>query len=829
LPGGSLTITSNCYFPNAFLINPESNVDGVDDGDLTIQSYKTLTIKGDQQIVRNEGKGIAIQAGGSIALNDLPLGAIGGNVRDYSGTGNDGSAVGSTIVAGKYDKARNFNGTSDWVDLDFGTVGASLNTASAITFEGWISPSSLPAVGERKRVISVNLAAEVGAGSGFVLALYNDGGTVKVEAGGRSVNTDSYQTARETWSGGTGTWHHIAGVINYGSDTITIYIDGVAGTSTPVTFGNTSFTQATPTEGYEDTVGAYRNNSTTQDFWPGLLDDIRVYNYGLNVDQIKDDMNYGSLNKAAPVAWYRFEDGGQLKQTNLWVLDNDGNGWSLKAETRQKARANSPGTGWVRRNTTIGSEFGDARDGNITFATNTDLNTWNHDGRTCADGGDAVNYSVTALGSTTLANGSSVSTATLSSSVSTGCLLAGDSVLAINLQGTTSASGNTGNYEALKVYSVSSNTVTFTSAKKKYYGDGATDDVNIGTATTNQRVMLQRIPQYGNVTVNTGVIVTGAAWNGAKGGVVAFKTLGTLTVEGTIRADYLGYRGGDTAMQNGESFDGYNSGYGTGCGGANNTTAAGAACSRGGGGGGSGGGGGGYGGGGAGGGGGSGCGGYGAGAGGNGGATGIRGGGGGGGGGTTVCSGGVGGNAGSNGTAGSGGTPGLGGPVAATDPSTGQGGGTSTRNYGGGAAGGTYGVANLSKLFFGSAGGANPQADNGKTGAGIVLIQAGTINIGAGVITSDGLIAKAGNTGTGGVGSGGIGGSAGGSILLKGNSVTVGTAKITANLSAGAAGGYNAGSACGGGGGGGGEGRIAIGAVTVSGTTTPTYTAVTAP
>ena len=514
---------------------------------------------------------------------------------------------------------------------------------------------------------------------------------------------------------------------------------------------------------------------------------------------------------------------GQIKQTSLWVKDADDDGYYDEG-TDPKAQDNQP-TDFIRRYLAISSSSGGSGDGSVTFTVNTNLNTWNHDGRTCADGGDAVNYSVIGLGARF---------ANLSSTPSSGCLAAGDKIFLINLQGNTTTTTNTGNYEVLVIQSISGNTLYFTSDKTKYYGDVANSDNNLGTTTAHQRVMLQRIPQYQNVTVNSAVNVYPNAWDGAKGGVLALKASGTLTVTGTIHADAKGYRGGQSNQQNGEDFEGFK-GYGGDsptCGGGNGaSSAAGPVCDRGGGGGGDngdgsgGGAGGGYGGGGGGGGGGSGNGGYGGGAGGDGGSTGIRGGGGGGGSRNVgVGAGGNGGNAGSNGQTGPSDAGGTGGSVASTDASTAQGGGRN--NYagvggGGAGGGGMYGTANLSKLFFGSGGGRGQRAAG--AGGGIVYIHANTINV-------NGNVRSQGASGTaGGVPEGAGGGGAGGSVFLKSTTLSIGISKVSAPTSAKSANGYSGSNHGGGGGGGGGVGRIAVGGTSVSGTTNPTYTSVSAP
>ncbi|HEU4913899.1 MAG TPA: DUF2341 domain-containing protein [Candidatus Saccharimonadales bacterium] len=153
-------------------------------------------------------------------------------------------------------------------------------------------------------------------------------------------------------------------------------------------------------------------------------------------------------------------------------------------------------------------------------------------GRTCADG---VNYSVTALTATT---------ATLSAAPAAGCLAPGDEMLLVSQQGTSSAYANVGNYEFVRVASVSGTTVTFKAAKQNYYGNAADSDAGLGTTSTTQRVMLQRVPNYTTLSVPSGATLTADAWNGTKGGILAFRAYATTTIDGTVTMAGKGYRGG---------------------------------------------------------------------------------------------------------------------------------------------------------------------------------------------------------------------------------------------------------------------------------------------
>ena len=174
-----------------------------------------------------------------------------------------------------------------------------------------------------------------------------------------------------------------------------------------------------------------------------------------------------------------------------------------------------------------GSDLGTGSDGSINVTTSTNINSdVLASGRAYADG---INYSVTALGTNFVD--------CISSPVG---IVGGDKVLLINLQGVSSAVTNVGNYEVLTVQSINGLRMYFTSNKVKLYGN--TNDENVGVAATNQRVMVQRIPQYQNVTISGAGNLTCTAWNGVTGGVVAMMVAGTLSLSGTIQANGTGYR-----------------------------------------------------------------------------------------------------------------------------------------------------------------------------------------------------------------------------------------------------------------------------------------------
>lgn len=187
--------------------------------------------------------------------------------------------------------------------------------------------------------------------------------------------------------------------------------------------------------------------------------------------------------------------------------------------------------------TTVGY-VGNGKDGSITVASNTNLSTQRLSKSQAASCPDAPMYNVKSFAS----DGKSLETI---EAIQTACLKKGDEILIINLQGTSTFVNNVGNWETLIVDSVAGHKITFTTKKSKFYGAKANDDSGIGVATNTQRVMVQRVPNYDNVTVNKGATLTVSAFTDRKkGGVVFFRAKGNVVVNGTISAAMSGYQGG---------------------------------------------------------------------------------------------------------------------------------------------------------------------------------------------------------------------------------------------------------------------------------------------
>jgi YD repeat-containing protein len=192
-------------------------------------------------------------------------------------------------------------------------------------------------------------------------------------------------------------------------------------------------------------------------------------------------------------------------------------------------------------NLALGNSFGNGKDGDFTVPTNVTFNAAinGSNGRSC---GDMVTYVVTQL---------TEISATLSTSPTTACLVAGDEILLIHLNG---GGSNKGKYEFLTVGGITGNSVYFKVPKVYFYGANEGSDASLGS------VYIVRVPNYNNVVVN-GVL---------KSSLLVFRVKGTLSGTGTISSDGLGFGpasgygaggAGGTTSQGAQSGGG--GGYGT--------------------------------------------------------------------------------------------------------------------------------------------------------------------------------------------------------------------------------------------------------------------------
>jgi hypothetical protein len=198
---------------------------------------------------------------------------------------------------------------------------------------------------------------------------------------------------------------------------------------------------------------------------------------------------------------------------------------------------------------------GSGEDGPLSVTGATDLSVDASGSRSVADG---VSYAVSALGS-----------ASITVDGTPAGIAAGDEVLLINLQGSPTAHAAVGTYEFASVTGVSGSDLSLAQAVGEIYGEASNTDLS------DQVIIVQRVPQYTDVTVGAAGTLTAAAWDGLSGGLLVFRASGTLAVAGGGALDMAasGYPGGTTGTlgtncdaYQGESYTGPGEGeYGGTC------------------------------------------------------------------------------------------------------------------------------------------------------------------------------------------------------------------------------------------------------------------------
>ena len=201
----------------------------------------------------------------------------GTTVADLSGNGNTGTIQGATwSTAGKYGSALQFDGASTWVTIN---DSSSLDLTSGMTLEAWVNPTTL--TGSWRTVL---LKEQNGA---MVYALYAQ--TDTDQPSGHVYTNTEYDT-RGPGLLPTGAWTHLAAT--YNGATLSIFVNGVLASSKTVV-GNIL------TSGGVLRIGG---NSIWDEYFSGLIDEVRVYNRPLSAAEIQADMSAGIGVAPPPVA-----------------------------------------------------------------------------------------------------------------------------------------------------------------------------------------------------------------------------------------------------------------------------------------------------------------------------------------------------------------------------------------------------------------------------------------------------------------------------------------------------------------------------------------------
>jgi concanavalin A-like lectin/glucanase superfamily protein/Big-like domain-containing protein len=192
----------------------------------------------------------------------------GSAVTDSSGNGNNGTRVnGPSWTTGRLNGALSFDGANDYVNVPHKSV---LN-AYPLTVSTWIKTASATGL---KGIVN-----KYSAGSQNGYQLFMNGGNLCAWYFRNSANRvwDGSGCTLMTPGYNDNQWHQVVLVVDAGGGRL--YVDGVlkASRSWTGTPGAASTTQNL-------SVGRYPG--TASPYWPGIADDVRIYNYALNATEL---------------------------------------------------------------------------------------------------------------------------------------------------------------------------------------------------------------------------------------------------------------------------------------------------------------------------------------------------------------------------------------------------------------------------------------------------------------------------------------------------------------------------------------------------------------
>jgi hypothetical protein len=234
---------------------------------LPLSEVKNLYVLGKATLQKSQNQKISNGLAGLWSFDGQDI--SNGVALDRSGNSNNGNLINiasSTFYTmGRLGQAFNFNGTNNYVSV---SDSASLNFTSAMTASAWIN-SSNPSVSFPMIVTKSNGSANFP----FELRLSN----TRIPQFGVSTN-GAYTYITGNTQIATSTWYHIAGV--YDGANLNMYVNGISDTTAvPVTGTMTSAS-------YGTLIGA-RNSVAPEYFFPGKIDDVRLYNRALSASEIK--------------------------------------------------------------------------------------------------------------------------------------------------------------------------------------------------------------------------------------------------------------------------------------------------------------------------------------------------------------------------------------------------------------------------------------------------------------------------------------------------------------------------------------------------------------
>ncbi|TME31075.1 MAG: DUF1929 domain-containing protein [Chloroflexi bacterium] len=193
---------------------------------------------------------------------------------DATGKGHTGTLLGGATftASGKYGNGLSLNGSTAYVDLG---NAADLQITGSMTWSAWVYATANPA--DDGQIV----AKSNGAGWQFKTSPDTGPQTFGV---GVSPNSSSLTQRYSNTARQLSTWYHVAGVYDAAAATLNIYVNGV--------LDNGTLRGTIPTSQYNNAgENVVIGRRTGGYYFPGTIDELRLYNRALSQAEIQTDMN----------------------------------------------------------------------------------------------------------------------------------------------------------------------------------------------------------------------------------------------------------------------------------------------------------------------------------------------------------------------------------------------------------------------------------------------------------------------------------------------------------------------------------------------------------
>lgn len=248
-------------------------------------SRKAYSIKKEDSIVLN----MPFEEGSGSIINDLSGKGNNGSIM-VGGPWNPGNAISTSNLwnlAGRVEKALNFNGTNDSVKMVYSD---SLNVSRGFTVMCWFKRNVRDLVYADGIIGNWYWNANPQLRRGWIIRYY--------------INTNSLSLIVETSNGASisemqvgwntpsdNTWYHVASVFDSSDRSIRLYVDGVERASTTASAG---FDMIAINNSYDLRIG---NNAVNNGWFNGTIDEVKIFSRPLSKDEIAKEYESSSKNE----------------------------------------------------------------------------------------------------------------------------------------------------------------------------------------------------------------------------------------------------------------------------------------------------------------------------------------------------------------------------------------------------------------------------------------------------------------------------------------------------------------------------------------------------